>query len=344
MKILSILVPVYNTEKYIKRCLDSILVKEVLNDIEVILVNDGSKDNSIELLKEYEKKYSKTVVLVDKKNGGHGSTINEGLKIATGKYFRVLDSDDWFDTCNFIKFIKKLKKCDEDLIVTPYFQEYVYNGQELLFEYSEFENDKIYYFDNLDLKKLNDFYFVMASSTYKLSVLKDSKLKLYENTFYVDMQYNVIPVEKTNTIRFLDNNIYRYFIGRPNQSMSNESMIRNMPNHEKVLKFLISYYNSHQEVISKNKLDYIKKIIALMSYTHINLIGIQWKSRLESYKLIKKFASYLKETNIDIYNEVMKNSYFRYSKKFGFLNVLICNKLFLKLLNLFRKIKKRRTQ
>ena len=107
MKVLTVLIPVYNTEKYIKRCLDSLLVPETLNDIEVIVVNDGSKDHSVEIVKTYVEKYPQTVVLIDKENGGHGSTINAGLKAAKGKYFRVLDSDDWFNTIEFVKFVKR---------------------------------------------------------------------------------------------------------------------------------------------------------------------------------------------------------------------------------------------
>ena len=94
MKSLTILIPVYNTEKYIKRCLDSLLVPEVLDDIEIIVVSDGSKDHSAEIVREYVERYPDTIILIDKENGGHGSTINAGIAAATGKYFRVLDSDD----------------------------------------------------------------------------------------------------------------------------------------------------------------------------------------------------------------------------------------------------------
>ena len=103
MKVLTILVPVYNTEKYIRRCLDSLLVPEVLESIEVLVVNDGSKDRSPEIAQEYAEAFPDTVVLVNKENGGHGSTINTGIERANGKYFRVLDSDDWFNTVDLIE-------------------------------------------------------------------------------------------------------------------------------------------------------------------------------------------------------------------------------------------------
>ena len=118
MKLLSIVIPTYNTEQYLRRCLDSVLTSEVLPELEVLVVNDGSKDRSPEIAREYEARYPDTVTLIDKENGGHGSTINEGLRAATGKYFRVLDSDDWFDTCNFVKFFAALHDCDEDVVIT----------------------------------------------------------------------------------------------------------------------------------------------------------------------------------------------------------------------------------
>ena len=105
MKLLTIVVPIYNTEKYLERCVESITPKDVLEDVEILLVNDGSKDNSLQIMKKYAAKYPDTVKVIDKENGGHGSTINAGLKVATGRYFKVLDSDDWFDTANFIKFV-----------------------------------------------------------------------------------------------------------------------------------------------------------------------------------------------------------------------------------------------
>ena len=127
MKVLSIAIPVYNTENYIKRCVDSLAIQDIINDIEIILVNDGSKDNSIKIMNEYKAKYPESIIVVDKENGGHGSTINKALSIATGKYFRVLDSDDWFDSKNFVTFVNKLKDEDVDLIITNYRKEYVYD-------------------------------------------------------------------------------------------------------------------------------------------------------------------------------------------------------------------------
>lgn len=341
MKLLSIVVPVYNTERYIRRCLDSLLVPETLEDIEVLVVNDGSRDSSAEIAKEYEAKYPDTVKVIDKENGGHGSTINKGLELATGKYFRILDSDDWFDTLAFVRYLKKLKDCDEDIVLTPYYQEYVYNGMQILYEYPGFEFDKTYTFEDVTLEKLGDFYFVLASSSYKTEVLRSAGVQLFEKTFYVDMQYNIMAVRDIKTIRFLDDNIYRYFIGRPTQSMSIESMIRNMPHHERVLKFLVEYYHAHKAEVEEEKRIYMANMIKLMTNTHFHLVSDVWKNRWQAYQLSKGFIKYLKKTDEELYQAAMDYPYIRFGKKLGYLNVLLCNKLYLKVLNLGVKLKGR---
>ena len=100
--ILTVLVPVYNTEKYIEKCLLSLVNKKLVGKIEVIIVSDGSKDKSIDIAKKIDEENHGIFKIIEKENGGHGSTINVGIKEATGKYFRVLDSDDWFDENEFI--------------------------------------------------------------------------------------------------------------------------------------------------------------------------------------------------------------------------------------------------
>ena len=135
MKALTILIPVYNTEKYIKRCLDSLIVSEIMDDIEILVVNDGGKDHSVEIIQKYVDSYPETVRLIDKENGGHGSTINAGIKEAKGKYFRVLDSDDWFNSTDFVKFVNRLKSEDADLVVCDYRKEHTYNSKSEYFVY-----------------------------------------------------------------------------------------------------------------------------------------------------------------------------------------------------------------
>lgn len=301
MKTLTVIVPVYNTEKYIKRCLDSLDNKEINDKLEVLVVSDGSKDNAINIAKEYSKRLPDTFKIIEKENGGHGSTINKGLELATGKYFRVLDSDDWVDNVNFVEFVKRLEDQDADLVVTDYSKEFVYEGKSEKIVYKNLEPNKKYIFDKFDLNILNGEYFVMATSTYKTEVLRKSNLKLMEKTFYVDMQYNVVPIPYVNSFVYFDLDIYRYFIGRLDQSVNTASFVKNHLNHDKVVKYLIDYYSNLTD-ISDTKKEYIKIILKYILFTHYSIYCIYFKKKRQGYKLVKEFDKYLYNKNKELYD------------------------------------------
>ena len=147
-KLLTIVIPTYNMQNYLHRCLDSLLLPDKqMEQLEVLVINDGSKDKSSTIAHEYEAKYPNTFRVIDKENGNYGSCVNRGLKEATGKYIKVLDADDWFDTMNFEKYISFLAKTDADLVLSDF--DYVYNhltarrfikfscyGEDNIFQYS----------------------------------------------------------------------------------------------------------------------------------------------------------------------------------------------------------------
>ena len=343
MKTLSIAIPVYNTEKYIRRCVDSLILKDILEDIEIILVNDVSKDKSIEILNEYKEKYPQSVIVIDKPNGGHGSTINAALGIASGKYFRVLDSDDWFDSKNFITFIKKLKNENADVVITNYKKEYVYNGYSEEMNWEKLKTDVEYEFDKFDLKLLGKEYFVMANSTYKTEILRRSKLKLLEKTFYVDMQYNIIPIQCVKTFTFYKLDIYRYFIGRPEQSMNLQNFVKNRHNHEKVIKYLLEYYTQNVSAFSTNKKEYIKQILFYMLTTHYYIYCVYAKKDKKLvYSEIKEFDDYFKKLNPELYNKMDKIGQIKCNRKTKFMFVKISPQLFSKFVSLCGRLIQRK--
>lgn len=336
MKLLTIVIPVYNMEKYLRRCLDSILIDDIREDLEVLAVNDGSKDNSVAIIREYESRYPDIVHLIDKENGGHGSTINAGLKEATGKYFRVLDSDDWFDTLAFISYITKLKKCDEDLIVTPYTVEYVYNGRQVSYNYKWLEHNRTIPQEEI-IYDGHDQYFTIHSSTFKTDVLREAHLRLYEKCFYVDMQYIIMPIPYVKTVRVLDDTVYRYYIGRPEQSMSPESMKRNFPQHQKVLVWVIDFYAANRTSLPDNIANYIAQIAQFMYYTHLNLIRNNRKNRLNAYKNLVKLESHVKDVAPELYTRLASYPYLRQSRKINYINILAFDKSFFKIVDYRQK-------
>lgn len=341
MKVLTVLIPIYNTEKYIKRCLDSLLVPDVLDDIEIIAVSDGSKDGSADIVKDYCEKYPETMVFVDKENGGHGSTINVGIKEAKGKYFRVLDSDDWFNTVDFIEFVKRLKNENADLVVCDYRKEHTYNSQSEYFVYDNLEEGKLYKFDEFNLNILKGEYFVMATSTYKTEVLRKSGLKMLEKTFYVDMQFNVVPITEVDTFSYYHLDVYRYFIGRKEQSMNMDNFVRNQNHHKKMIKWLIEYYTEISNNLSSNKKEYIEIILTYTLNTHYSIYCEYDKNHKRAYKEIIDFDKYLLRTNKVLYERLNCMGYVRYNRKTQFKFVRLNGKKWYTFMSMMRRLKGR---
>lgn len=323
------MVPVFNTERYINRCLDSLVDERIRDDIEILVVSDGSKDHSVEIVQKYVELYPDMVKLVEKENGGHGSTINKGLEIATGKYFRVLDSDDWFYTPDFILFVERLKKTDVDLVVCNYRKEYVYDNNSEYFEYKGLKENQIYTFDEFDLNLLCGEYFVMATSTFKTDVLRKSKLHLLEKTFYVDMQYNIVPIRMTDTFMYFDLDVYRYFIGRQDQSTETQNVVKNQEHHDRVVGWLISYYEFCKNKISDNKRLYIEQILIYLLDVHYSIYCRYDENKKSAYRKVASFDKYLLKKSPILYEKLNALRYIKYNRKTGFVLVrLKCDFLY----------------
>ena len=153
MKVLTISIAAYNVEKFINQTLDSLIDERIMDDLEIIVVNDGSSDNTLAIAKEYERKYPDSFIIIDKENGGYGSTINSSLKIASGKYYKLLDGDDWYDTDNVVSLINALKTCNADLVVTPYIEFVDDNGEKKQVDsLCEYRDKQEFTFDEFALK------------------------------------------------------------------------------------------------------------------------------------------------------------------------------------------------
>lgn len=331
MKTLSIVIPTYNVEKYLERCLDTLVFDEkIQKDIELIIVNDGSKDNSLKIARQYEKKYKDSIVVIDKENGGHGSTINAGLKVATGKYFRVIDSDDWVNIDDFSKYVNDLKKLDEDIVLTNYSRELLYTGESIKFKYKNLEYNKKYDLNKFNYSLLGLDYFFMATSTFKTEKLRKSGLILDEKTFYVDMEFILLPFLEMEDMIYLNYDIYRYFIGRPDQSINIQSYVRNRSHHEKVLKRLLEFYLNIPK--SNKRKNYIFEIISQMLNSHYI---IYCKAKLNSKKDINEiriFDKYLKSNYPEFYNDIrLKHRFIKWNQKTNFIFSQCNNNLLSKL-------------
>lgn len=227
-KILTVIVPVYNMETYLRRCLDSLIVSEdLMKQIEIIVINDGSIDNSLSIMNEYGKKYPDSFLIINKENGGHGSAWNIGLKLAKGKYLRFLDSDDWFDTNVFTEYIKELMISSADLLITKYVQEDMEtNEQKILGHNIEYGKD----FNLSEIGDGNQFNsFALHVSTYKTDNLRKCGAHFREKVSYDDCPINIFALCFTKKISSRDFKLLHYLRGREGQSMDKAVIKKKFP-------------------------------------------------------------------------------------------------------------------
>lgn len=238
MKYITFCVPCYNSEHYMTKCIDSLLKGG--EEIEIIIVNDGSRDETLNIANEYAKKYPQTVRVVDKENGGHGSGVNIGLKLAKGLYYKVVDSDDWVNT-NALKTLLGMirthisTRTQPDLYIVNYVYEHVADNTRHVNRYGkQFPTGKI-----TGWKKTKRFHFahmlIMHALIYRTDVLKRSKLVLPEKTFYVDDIFSYNPLPFVKTLCYLDVDLYRYFIGRADQSVNIVNMVERYEQMKRVM-------------------------------------------------------------------------------------------------------------
>lgn len=237
-KILTIVIPAYNVADYIEQCLNS-LVKNRIEEIEVLVIDDGSKDDTYQIAKGYEDKYPEVIKAVHKENGGHGSTINKGLELATGKYFRVLDGDDWFDEEALEKLLGILNDSDSDLVLTDVIQVFPDNTNRQRF-FTELERGRIY-----DLDKLPQIdYLTMGAVAVKTDILKSNKVHITEKCYYVDIEYNTYCLAYSHTIQIEDLPLYMYRLGNSSQSTVKANMYRNIEMLKKVSLGMANFFEN----------------------------------------------------------------------------------------------------
>lgn len=232
-KLLSVVIPTYNMEAYLRRCLDSVTRDDVPPSLELIVVNDGSTDGSLAIMQEYAKKRPDIVNIIDKPNGHYGSCVNVALKVATGKYFRILDADDWFDTDGLIKLLNELENTTADIIVTSYRK--IRRTKTIEYKPKEVLYNHIYNLSQEPIwKTQNQELFAMHSMTFKTSILRNVNLHLSEGICYTDNEFLIYPTNNTKTLSFFETLLYNYDMTREGQSMDLKVQIQNS-NHLKII-------------------------------------------------------------------------------------------------------------
>ncbi|MBP3480393.1 MAG: glycosyltransferase family 2 protein [Clostridia bacterium] len=255
MKTLSISVAAYNMEKLIRQNLDSFVNSSVCDDIEVLVVNDGSKDGTAQIAAEYEAKYPGVVKLINQENAGPGSTVNRGIEHASGRYFRMVDADDWVGD-GFDEYVSSLRSFDADMIVTNYICVDDKTGQTQKVRINGLKNKKTVDFESV----CSSLSLEMHAVTFKTDILKQNNIRLF-NGFYTDIQYLLFPSQYVKTVMYIDCDVYMYRVSLSGQSMSVPSMQRNIKMHDDMLFSIAALYNSIKDVRPPVAQYVLKKLI-----------------------------------------------------------------------------------
>jgi glycosyltransferase involved in cell wall biosynthesis len=295
-KILSIVIPTYNMELYLPRCLDSILQDEVLDKIEIIIVNDGSTDDSLSIANTYKERFSHSLVVMDKPNGHYGSCVNAALEIASGTYFRILDADDRFDSVVFIKFVHFLETCDADMVFTNYSRDYLSGGAQTAVKHAA--------------EKYIRQLLRMHAVTYRTQVLHDVGYKQLEGICYTDTEYCFYPLVAVKSRAYFDEVLYRYTIGREGQSIAGDIYYKNRDHFYTVTKRMLAYLLCNNDALSLEIRKLLYMSVAHTVYHYYLTILTHTRNEIDDIK-IKEIDSMLTKIDAQLYAEIGNLKSFR---------------------------------
>ena len=255
MKLLSIAIPCYNSAAYMRRCIDSLLPGG--EDVEILIVNDGSTDNTKDIAEEYRERFPSMVKVINKENGGHGSAVNAGIQNAAGLFYKVVDSDDWVNQSAYMQILSVLREIIRDgksldMLISNFVYEKEGEERKKVMKYHHaLPKDQIFTWKDVKHFRVGQ-YILMHSVIYRTNLLRECGLQLPEHTFYVDNIFVFNPLPYVKTMYYLDVNFYRYYIGRADQSVNEKVMIGRIDQQIKVNKLMVDYYVEEMPRIHAN--------------------------------------------------------------------------------------------
>jgi len=304
MKLITFAVPSYNSQDYLEKCVDSLVIGG--HEVEVIIINDGSTDKTEKIALDYKKRYPNIVKVISKENGGHGSGVMAGLKNATGLLFKVVDSDDWLDKAALIKFLSILKlHHKQNTLADLYITNFVYNKvSEKKFFIRQFTR----HLSNLEFtcwSKVKRFYgaqvLMMHSLTFSTEKLRQSNIDLPDHTFYVDNIYAYKPLPQMDKLFYVDINLYNYFIGREDQSVNIKVFTKRYDQQIRVMKQMATAY-SYDEIktMKKGLSNYMLHCLSAIMMITI-LFTVAGDANEERKEALKEMWSFIKKHDYKLY-------------------------------------------
>ncbi len=304
MKLLSVAIPCYNSEAYMEKCIDSLLVGG--EEVEILIVDDGSTDKTAEIADVYAEKYPTIVRAIHQENGGHGEAVNAGIRNAQGLYFKVVDSDDWVNKEAYEKILKTL----EELLRGPktvdlFISNFVYEKQGVtrkkVMQYRHcFPQGEVFGWSDIGHMQKGK-YLLMHSMIYRTQLLQQCGLELPKHTFYVDNLFAYEPLPYVKNMYYLDVNFYRYFIGRDDQSVNEKVMIKRIDQQIRVNKMMVDVYNRGNFTNKRLRAYMFSYLDIITTVSSIMLIRAETEEALQKKK---ELLEYIKSENRVLYRKL----------------------------------------
>lgn len=304
MKLLSVVIPCYNSQDYMKSCIESLLPGG--DSVEILIVNDGSSDKTADIVDDYVDKYPAIIKPIHQANGGHGEAINAGIRQASGLYIKVVDSDDWVDVRAYIKVLAVLKRFameqePVDLLVSNFVYEKEGAKYKKVMKYENvLPENKWFTWDEIGRFRIGQ-YLMMHSLIYRTALLRECGLELPKHTFYVDNLYVTTPLPYVKSIYYLNVDFYRYFIGRSDQSVNEKVMINRIDQQLKVNKLMIEQINLESIKSSKLRQYLFNHLEIVTMISTILLIRSDSKENLQKKQALWRF---IKEYDMELYHHL----------------------------------------
>lgn len=307
MKLLSIAIASYNMELFLDKCLETMTDPSIPETLEVLVVNDGSKDRTLRIARVYETMFPNTIRVVDKPNGNYGTCINKALELATGKYFRPVDADDWVNTQALVQLLKKLETCDADLVITGFSR--IFRNKTVILRPNNIKSDTIFEAKSFDFREqMLENYISMHNMTFKTSILKEIGLHLSEGISFTDTQYCLMPISRIETIIFYDFNLYQYNMGRDGQSMQKSVLAKSIKAFYELSSLLSKYYidtaSNNNKTIRNNQRCFLRRVLFYF-YSSALIFG---KNTPEEKAMLNNLSTIIKQ-NGELENDVIKFHY-----------------------------------
>ena len=311
MKLLSFAVPCYNSEAYMEKCIESLLPGG--KDVEILIVDDGSSDRTAGIADAYAERYPGIIRAIHQPNGGHGAAVNTGLKNAAGIYFKVVDSDDWLDRDSYLRVLKRLRTLIKlntlpDMFLANYVYEKEGSKHKKVMRQKGFPKEKMFGWDDVG-HLAKGHYILMHSVIYRTQMLHDCGLQLPEHTFYVDNIYVYKPLPYVKNMYYMDVDLYRYYIGREDQSVNEQTMIRRIDQQIRVNKIMFADVNLlavKDKKCRRYMFNYLE-IVTTITVTLAILSGTK-----ENLNKRDELWAYMKQTDRQLYNKLHHSVISRY--------------------------------